>query len=369
MKRMLGIYIGRFSPWHNGHQQVVLDALEHCENILILIGSSTSTDKIKNPWTVDKRYDIIQANLSAAQITNRVNIDYVSDHFTMPAFIAEVMQKVSLYEFSAIDPLRIGEDNSGGIETANKILAEFNRNNVYLLGYEKDKSSFYLNSFPWKRLDAKFHGNISATNIRKEFFEYMGGEILEHRDSISDITYNKLMEWRNNQPEEYNNVMDEWRFQIRHDAQWADSPYPPTFITADALVIQHGHILLVKRKNAPGKGTWALPGGYVHTDESLEAAAIRELIEETGLKLPANVLRRSITDTLVVDAPDRSSRGRIVTNVVKIELRDDIEKLPHVRGQDDAEKAKWFSFAEFSLYLHKHMFEDHGQIIRHMLHL
>lgn len=49
MKRRLGVYVGRFSPWHKGHFQVVLDALEHCEHVLILIGSPYSTDKIKNP--------------------------------------------------------------------------------------------------------------------------------------------------------------------------------------------------------------------------------------------------------------------------------------------------------------------------------
>lgn len=364
MKRRLGVYVGRFSPWHKGHQQVVLEALEHCEHVLILIGSPYSTDKIKNPWDYNFRKQMIEMDLLIAlKDTSLYTVKCIDDYFTMPPFIRDVQSLVNKH-FNIV-PTTIG--NGLDVPAMSSLLSKLNRDEVYLLGYEKDQSSYYLNKFIWKRLDTDFHGKISATDIRNEFFVH--GDIIDNRQSISPSVYNNLMSWRANNLAEYNNVIEEYRFKIRHDAAWADSPYPPIFVTADALVVQHGHILLIRRKHAPGKGTWALPGGYIKTDESLEDAAIRELVEETELKLPKSVLRKSITKTLVVETPGRSSRGRIITNVVLIELRDDVSKLPRVKGQDDAEKAKWFSFADFNLFIQNNMFEDHALIIKHMLHL
>ena len=60
------------------------------------------------------------------------------------------------------------------------------------------------------------------------------------------------------------------------------------FVTVDAVVFREGgqqEILLIRRKNEPFKDCWALPGGFVDENEDLEAAAIRELEEETSVKI------------------------------------------------------------------------------------
>jgi bifunctional NMN adenylyltransferase/nudix hydrolase len=121
---------------------------------------------------------------------------------------------------------------------------------------------------------------------------------------------------------------------------------------------------MIKRRAEPGKGLWALPGGYVNanTDKSVLDAAIRELREETGIKVPEPVLRGSIKDNRVFDAIDRSPRGRIITHCFKIELPDG--PLPRVKGQDDAEKAKWVPIAEVRS---EECFEDHYEILQHFL--
>jgi bifunctional NMN adenylyltransferase/nudix hydrolase len=121
---------------------------------------------------------------------------------------------------------------------------------------------------------------------------------------------------------------------------------------------------MIKRRAEPGKGLWALPRGYVNarTNMSLEDAAIRELREETQIKVPAPVLRGSIVRSKVFDAVDRSPRGRIITHCFFIQLPDG--ELPKVKGSDDAEKARWVPIAEVRS---EECFEDHFEIISHFV--
>jgi bifunctional NMN adenylyltransferase/nudix hydrolase len=159
---------------------------------------------------------------------------------------------------------------------------------------------------------------------------------------------------------EYEQIIREREFVINYKKQYASLPYPPIFSTADAVVIQSGHVLMIRRRAEPGRGLWALPGGYVNatTDKSVEDAAIRELREETMIKVPAPVLRGSIVDSRVFDAIDRSPRGRIITHAFKIVLPDG--ELPKVKGSDDAEKARWVPISEVRS---EECFEDHAEII------
>jgi bifunctional NMN adenylyltransferase/nudix hydrolase len=151
---------------------------------------------------------------------------------------------------------------------------------------------------------------------------------------------------------------------VQYRKQYESLPYPPIFVTTDAVVICAGHVLMVKRRAEPGKGLWALPGGFLNalTDKSVQAGMIRELREETGIKVPAKVLTGSIVQSKVFDAIDRSARGRTITHAFKIVLEDTI--LPKVKGSDDAEKARWISFADIRSHL---CFEDHYDIISYFI--
>lgn len=168
----------------------------------------------------------------------------------------------------------------------------------------------------------------------------------------------KLLEF--GQTDEYRQIIREREFIAKHNQQYAGLAYPPIFSTADAIVICSGHVLMIKRRAEPGRGLWALPGGYVNakTDKSVEDAAIRELREETLIKVPAPVLRGSIVRSKVFDAIDRSPRGRIITHAFYIQLPDG--ELPKVKGSDDAEKARWVPIAEVRS---EECFEDHYEII------
>jgi bifunctional NMN adenylyltransferase/nudix hydrolase len=233
---------------------------------------------------------------------------------------------------------------------------------VGIIGHKKDDSSFYLDMFPqWGFENVELIEFLSAVNIRDLYFK-RDVNMSFIKGVVPESTFNFLTEFKTTS--EYEQIIREREFVINYKKQYASLPYPPIFSTADAVVIQSGHILLIKRRAEPGKGLWALPGGYVNanTDKSVEDAAIRELREETMIKVPAPVLRGSIRRSKVFDAIDRSPRGRIITHAFHIELPDG--DLPKVKGSDDAEKARWVPIAEVRS---EECFEDHYEIIQHFL--
>lgn len=114
--------------------------------------------------------------------------------------------------------------------------------------------------------------------------------------------------------------------------------YPRPSVTADCVVItkeEDAKVLLIQRRDNPYKGCWAFPGGFMEIDETTEQCAIRELEEETGLKL--NKLHQIGAYSKV----DRDPRGRTITVAYLIIID---EPLP-VTGLDDAANAKWWSLA------------------------
>jgi len=111
--------------------------------------------------------------------------------------------------------------------------------------------------------------------------------------------------------------------------------YPRPAVTADCVVMTKEsvpQVLLIERGNDPFKGCWAFSGGFLNMDETTEQCAIRELEEETGMKV--SVLHQIGAYSKV----DRDPRGRTIT-VAYLAV---IDKPAEVTGQDDAAKAKWF---------------------------
>ncbi|MGI8786727.1 MAG: NUDIX domain-containing protein [Pyrinomonadaceae bacterium] len=144
-------------------------------------------------------------------------------------------------------------------------------------------------------------------------------------------------------------------------------PFAPVFVTTDAVVVQSGHVLVIRRGFPPGKGLLALPGGFLAPDSTLEDNAIRELKEETNIKVPAQVLRGSIKNSHAFDYPERSQRGRTVTFAYHIELEPSLKDgLPHVKGGDDAAKAFWLPLSALG-EKEDEFFEDHLHIIKFFL--
>jgi 8-oxo-dGTP diphosphatase len=121
------------------------------------------------------------------------------------------------------------------------------------------------------------------------------------------------------------------------------------YLTTDALVFdksgEHLKLLLIRRKNDPNKGMWAFPGGFVEDDEELEAAAIRELHEETGLLLPG------MKQLSTVGTVGRDPRFRTVS-VVYYAFTD--AGSHKVAGADDAAEAQWLNVKDITALAFDH---------------
>ena len=102
-------------------------------------------------------------------------------------------------------------------------------------------------------------------------------------------------------------------------------------LTVDGIVLEDERILLIKRKNQPFKGIWALPGGFVEYDEKTEDATVREVLEETGLKTKINHLAGVYSD------PNRDPRGHTVSIVYVLDICNG-----ELKSGDDACDAKFF---------------------------
>ena len=128
--------------------------------------------------------------------------------------------------------------------------------------------------------------------------------------------------------------------------------YPRPAVTADCIVITREaepKVLLVQRGQEPYKGCWAFPGGFMNMDETTEQCAIRELEEETGLRLS------DVHQIGAYSKVDRDPRGRTIT-VAYLAI---IDEPIAVIGQDDAAKAEWFPLSALP-----ELAFDHGKIMQ-----
>ena len=130
-------------------------------------------------------------------------------------------------------------------------------------------------------------------------------------------------------------------------------PAPVTpLLTVDCVVFDKaGRLLLIKRGNPPFKGQYALPGGFVDVGETVEAAALRELKEETGV---AGEIVRLVG---VYSDPDRDPRGHTVSVSFLLQT-----EMTEAIGGDDAAEAHFVAgWRELELAF------DHGRIVNDAL--
>ena len=335
------VLIGRFQPVHNAHAEIIKRATRMAKQLIIIVGSAKQPRTYKNPWSSKERRMMLEnvcdeMHLEPTECSIRIeeNTDTIYNDQAWAARVQAIVGKHT-------QP----------------------RDNIAIIGHKKDgTTSAYLDMFPqWGFAPVELIEPLHATNIRDLYFR--DDVNLRFIEGVVPFAVMRMLRGWECSPER-DQVIRERAFIEKHNLQYASLAYPPIFSTADSVVVCAGHVLMIKRRAEPGKGLWAMPGGYVNAniDRTVQDAAIRELREETVIKVPAPVLVGSITKSRVFDAIDRSARGRIITHCFKIELP--AGELPKVKGGDDAEKAKWVPIAEIDS---ETCFEDHFEIIQTML--
>ena len=112
-------------------------------------------------------------------------------------------------------------------------------------------------------------------------------------------------------------------------------------VAVGAVVFKDGCVLLVRRGKPPGEDLWAIPGGSVEIGETLQAAAEREILEETGIQI------RALKPIYTFDVIDRDAAGKVRFHYVIVDLAADYIMGEPVAG-DDALEARWVSALEIN---------------------
>lgn len=324
--------IGRFQTPHSGHDALFESAAKlSSKRLVILIGSSFRARTYENPFTYQERANIILSHLNNKYPNLTIKVFPLRDYYY--------------------------NDNQWKLDVQTAINSVTPQGeSVCLVGHMKDETSQYLKWFPqWEFVDEELHDTISATDIRNVLWKTDTSTIGTWIKSAVPLeTYRFLQEFINTP--HYSNLKQEFSKTMEYKNQWKAAPYPPIFSTTDCTVTCAGHVLMVKRKFSPGKGLWALPGGFLGYNETLVDSAIRELREETGIKHVKDMLTGNIKGEKCFDHPRRSLRGRTVSYGFYIPLS--FNSLPEIKGSDDAEKAKWIPFDDVRR-IEEQIFEDH----------
>lgn len=337
------VYIGRFQPFHNGHKSVIDQAFKLSKNVLVLIGSSGCARTPKNPWSYEERSDMILASYPEG---THLYTDAIRDYpYDDGAWAAEVREAI---KFTALDVANPdGFHNNGTADLK-----------IGIIGARKDESSYYLDMFPqYDLVELAIDAPLNATDIRQTMFR---GPFVPFA-FVPWSTIAVLQEMK----AEFWGYMANWQAEIDKNTElWANSPYPVKQVTVDAVVRYNDQILLVERGSHPGKGLLALPGGHLNVGERTLAGSLRELLEETGLKLTKNDLLLSGKPKLfIADHPGRSTMGHTVSHCFYFDISW-MGKRPDVVGADDAVSAGWINISELDESV---MFDDHYHIIKELL--
>jgi len=328
------VVIGRFQPVHNGHLALLQRALTLAPRCVVVLGSAGQARTPKNPFTADERAAMVRL---AMPETDRARLDIVPlrDCYDAERWQRQVQRAVARLSGTGIGTGRIA-----------------------LVGHFKDASSEYLRAFDgWTLVEADPVAGVDGTALRDALFAGAPERLAGHAP-VSTLQF--LQAW--SASPHLAPLQQEWRHLRAYRQAWAAAPYPPVFVTVDAVVGCAGHVLLIRRAHAPGRGLYAVPGGFIEARETTWQSALRELEEETHLALPVEQLKQALRGQAVFDHPDRSQRGRTITHAFHFELGP--RALPEVRADDDAQSVEWVPLASLCA-LEDRFHDDHFHMLDH----
>lgn len=343
-RHQTAVVIGRFQIFHQGHLQLVRQALASAEHVIIVLGSAQQARSPRNPLTWQERRAMIQLCLTETEQQRLIFLP-LRDYYQQELWTLALQQQV------------------GQIQAERGLSV----NDVVLLGYNKDFTSDYLHAFaPWQLAEVEYFQGIDAQALRHILFasDDLAAALAVLQDYVPAACLHYLQAWC--QLAYFASLRQEYAYILAYQKSWSVAPYPPIFTTVDNLVRVNQHVLLIRRAGYPGKGLWAMPGGFVDPNERLQGAALRELREETGLVVLPETLKAALQDVVVFDHPQRSQRGRTITHTHYFYL--DQQHLPEVSANDDAAEAVWIPIQRLP-EMEAEFCDDHFQMLNYFLKL
>jgi bifunctional NMN adenylyltransferase/nudix hydrolase len=337
----VAVVIGRFQPFHLGHLALVREALARAPRVVVVLGSAHQARSPRHPFSAAERAELLRLALTEAERA-RVDVLPLRDLYDETRWVQAVRQGVARLA---------GSDDA------------------LLVGHFKDATSDYLRRFtPWQLHSLPRQHRVDATDLRAALFEAepeaLDAALAAWVDQVPPSTRDFVRAWAH--LPYLAALRREWAMLKGYRRAWAAAPYAPVFVTVDVVLQCAGHVLLIQRGRDPGQGLWALPGGFVEPRDTLYQSAVRELEEETGLRLLPDTLAQALRGVATFDHPDRSQRGRTISHTHHFDLGE--RELPEVEGHDDAAAARWVPIAELAA-MEAQCFDDHFHMLDRFLHL
>lgn len=329
------VCIGRFQLFHDAQLALLREALRLAPRVAVLVGSARQARSPRNPFRYEERVETIRLALSDEERA-RVAFVPVRDTWDQARWVREVREAMARLA---------GSPNA----------------RIVLVGHRKDPTTEYLNDFPgWPLHDAGRQGEVHGKALRAVLYasDSLDVALAALASQVPPSTLAFLRSWA--QLPYLARLKQEWAELAEEHEKWAGSPYPPVFVTVDAVVRVADQVLLIRRGRAPGKGLLALPGGFIEQRETAYQSALRELQEETGFELLPGEMEHALKAARVFDHPDRSQRGRVITHAFHFDLGQ--RMLPEIAGSDDAAEARWVPIAELP-GLEEEFHDDHFHIL------
>lgn len=325
----IAVCIARLQPLQHRHVAMLETLAREYSRVLIVCGGVTQPPSLVNPWSFDERRDMLSLALPSA---DKLALLPVADCWYDDLRWACAVR-------AAVAAACIGwARDQAAVE-------------IDCCGLERDGARTYARLFPdWHPRE------IPAPPFVDGLPEALLGE--EGSAALAAHVPPPLHDWLAATLADplRGELRDEHAYTRGYRESWRAAPFPPVFVTVDALVTHREHVLLVRRGHRPGRGLLALPGGFIDVGEHLRDSAVRELREETGLELAAD----SSASVRVFDHPLRSLRGRTITHLHRF-IVDAAMDRPQVVAGDDAAEALWLTHGELRP---QDFFEDHYAMLQ-----
>ena len=290
------IFIGRFQPFHKGHEFIIKKALAISSHVIILCGSAYRPRTTRNPWNYIERENMIRGCFSAEENHNIVVEPMMDVSYDDQLWVSNVKKKVTQI-----------------LSKSHVTVKQNDALKVGLIGYMKDESSFYLDLFPeWDFIPVENFHNINSTEIREEWF--VKNEPLSiMSNSLPQFIIQYLKDFH--QTDDFDYIVSEYKFLNEYCEKALLHSDSVNTVTVNVVLRQLDCVLLEKKMVPPGLGLLSLPGGNVEKSERLLTAAFRIIQSVLEDNVSDQFLRESLKLKDVFDNPRRSELDRVISHV------------------------------------------------------